>query len=165
MLSLLWIRREDYLLLTKAGEILIQNRNEFLSKRIYTALSGYVHNQVNKMKKNEFHGYMGEKRKELVTRFGYDTKAAAHAVRLLKMGCELFRDGQVNVFRADDAVQLLEIKRGNWEIERVRAYCRDLEEEMRQYKNQSDIPDEVNMERINQIAVEITETAWEIRDK
>lgn len=53
-------------------------------------------------------------------KFGYDTKNAAHLVRLLRMGMEFLKDGELEVTRLD-ARQLLEIKRGEWTLERVKA--------------------------------------------
>ncbi len=56
-------------------------------------------------------GYMGEKRRELVRRVGYDAKNAAHLIRLLRMGIEFLTEGTLYVERAD-AAELLSIKRG-----------------------------------------------------
>src|SRR4030095_4135091 len=65
-------------------------------------------------------GYMGKKRRELVRRFGYDAKNAAHLIRLLRMGIEFLTEGTLYVERAD-AVELLDIKRGAWPLEKVKA--------------------------------------------
>jgi len=66
----------------------------------------------------EYHGHMGEKRKKLVDKFGYDTKNAAHLIRLLRMGIEFLKDGELYVERFD-AGELLSIKRGEWALEAV----------------------------------------------
>jgi hypothetical protein len=65
-----------------------------------------------------FEGYMGEKRKKLVEKFGYDCKNAAHLIRLLRMGIEFLVDGKLKVFR-EDAAELKEIKSGKWSLEKV----------------------------------------------
>lgn len=65
-------------------------------------------------------GYMGQKRRELVRRVGYDAKNAAHLIRLLRMGIEFLTEGTLHVERAD-APELLEIKRGAWPLEKVKA--------------------------------------------
>jgi hypothetical protein len=62
---------------------------------------------------------MGEKRKQLVARFGYDCKNAAHLIRLLRMGIEFLTDGELRVFR-NDATELKEIKSGQWSLEKVK---------------------------------------------
>lgn len=71
--------------------------------------------------KNKYYsgGYMGEKRKELVKQVGYDTKNAAHLIRLLRMGIEFLLEGELHVERAD-AEELLSIKQGEWSFEKVK---------------------------------------------
>jgi uncharacterized protein len=64
-------------------------------------------------------GYMGQKRRELVRRVGYDAKNAAHLIRLLRMGIEFLTEGTLHIERAD-APELLDIKRGAWPLERVK---------------------------------------------
>lgn len=65
-------------------------------------------------------GYMGQKRRELARRVGYDAKNAAHLIRLLRMGIEFLTEGTLHVERAD-APELLDIKRGAWPLEKVKA--------------------------------------------
>jgi uncharacterized protein len=65
-------------------------------------------------------GYMGQKRRELVRRVGYDAKNAAHLIRLLRMGIEFLTEGTLHVERAD-APELLDIKRGAWTLDKVKA--------------------------------------------
>ena len=62
---------------------------------------------------------MGQKRRELVRRVGYDAKNAAHLIRLLRMGIEFLTEGTLHVERAD-APELLAIKRGEWPLEKVK---------------------------------------------
>lgn len=39
---------------------------------------------------------MGEKRKQLVAKHGYDTKNASHLIRLLRMGMEFLTVEEIN---------------------------------------------------------------------
>lgn len=55
---------------------------------------------------------MGQKRRELVRRVGYDAKNAAHLIRLLRMGIEFLTEGTLHVERAD-ATELLDIGASN----------------------------------------------------
>lgn len=71
-------------------------------------------------------GYMGKKRKSLVRKHGYDSKNAAHLIRLLRMGMEYLQSGEMNVFRTHDAEQLREIKRGEWSLTEVRHLASNL---------------------------------------
>ena len=47
---------------------------------------------------------------------------AAHLIRLLRMGIEFLRDGEMRVDRGGlDATELLDIKHGTWTLEQVQA--------------------------------------------
>ncbi len=58
---------------------------------------------------------------------GYDTKHAAHLVRLLRMGSEILRTGDVHVWRgaggAGDADELLAIRAGAWSYDELVAWA------------------------------------------
>jgi predicted nucleotidyltransferase len=121
VLGMLWLRPNHYIETTPIGKILIANRNLFVSKKVYYSFTNYADSQIKKMTRFSYEGYMGQKRKSLVDKFGYDCKNAAHCIRLLKMGIEFLVDGQLNVFRSTDAKWLLNIKTGGWTLEEVKA--------------------------------------------
>lgn len=125
VLSLLWLRENHYIERHKYGQLLIDNRDLFVSKKIYHSFTGYAYSQLKRMTHLATEGYMGEKRKALVKKHGYDCKNAAHCIRLLKMGMEFLVEGRLNVFR-DDAPMLLEIKKGGWSLEAVQAEAKKL---------------------------------------
>lgn len=59
-------------------------------------------------------------RAALEARHGYDTKHAAHLVRLLRMGFEVLTTGEVHVWRGDrDREELLAVRAGAWSYERL----------------------------------------------
>lgn len=118
VMSLLWLDETDYIKRTELGDRLIAKRDLFTSKQSFHAFGGYAHSQLAAMTRGEFHGYMGEKRKELVQKYGYDCKNAAHLIRLLRMGKEFLTDGILQVKRKD-AGDLINIKKGLWTLEQV----------------------------------------------
>lgn len=71
-----------------------------------------------------------EKRSELEELHGYDTKHAAHLVRLLRMGTEILDQGVVQVWRPD-AQDLLDIRAGKWKYDDIVAYAEDLDDNIR----------------------------------
>lgn len=109
-------------------------------------------------KKGENIGYMGEKRKQLVLRNGYDTKNAAHLIRLLRMCVEFLKTGEMIVFRPD-AEQLLEIKTGKWKLDEVKALADDLWKQARDARDSSKLPDEPNREAAEKILIQIAKIA------
>ena len=92
-------------------------------------------------KKGENIGYLGDKRKELVLEHGYDSKNAAHCIRLLRMCNGFLKTGEMEVYRQDGA-ELLEIKRGMWPLDRVKAHAEDLFAEVKASRDSSPLPDE-----------------------
>jgi len=155
VLSLLWLEKNDYIYVGEAGRILIENRDMFLSKRVYHSYCGYAYSQLHRMTHSACSGYMGEKRKQLVKKFGYDTKNASHLIRLLKMGIETLTEGKLYVKRRSDASMLLEIKRGEWSLEEVKRYAGNLFEKIEYSYIHSKLPNEVNSEKVDELLVYI----------
>jgi predicted nucleotidyltransferase len=120
VLSLLWLDQKHVIYKSDIWEDLLSIREAFVSKNVYHSFAGYARGQLHRMTHMNFEGYMGEKRKTLVTKYGYDTKNAAHLIRLLRMGIEFLTEGVLYVERKNDASQLLEIKKGEWTLEQVK---------------------------------------------
>jgi len=155
VLSLLWL--DDRYIIHKSPEwdMFKENRDAFSSKAVYHSFSGYAHGQLHRMTHMAFDGYMGEKRKGLVEKYGYDCKNAAHLIRLLRMGIEFLTEGVLYVERKNDATQLLEIKRGEWSLESVKAEAERLFALCEQAYIHSPLPAKPDSERINDICVKI----------
>jgi hypothetical protein len=98
--------------------------------------------------------YMGEKRRGLVRRHGYDTKNAAHLIRLLAMCEEFLLTGNLRVYRDTDAEMLKAIKRGEWELDAVKAHAEDLFARCRTAKDQSVLPDEPDFNKASRFVAE-----------
>lgn len=58
--------------------------------------------------------------------FGYDGKHAMHLVRLLRMGLEIVRDGQV-IVRRPDAEELLSIRKGEWPYKKLIEHAHEMD--------------------------------------
>jgi hypothetical protein len=99
-------------------------------------------------------GYMGQKRRELVRRVGYDAKNAAHLIRLLRMGIEFLSEGTLHVERAD-ATELLDIKLGDWPLEKVKAEAERLFQLAQEAYVRSSLPPEPDRQRAEQLCVEM----------
>lgn len=99
-------------------------------------------------------GYMGQKRRELVRRVGYDAKNAAHLIRLLRMGIEFLTEGTLHVERAD-AAELLDIKRGTWPLEKVKTEAERLFQLAQEAYVRSALPHEPDRPRAERLCVEM----------
>lgn len=119
VLQLLWLRPEHYLIRTEEFDRLLALRDAFASKRAHATFTGYARSQLRDLAKTGHAGYAADRRRALAARLGYDPKAAAHAIRLLRMAAEYLETGELRVFRTDDAEELRAIKRGAWSREAV----------------------------------------------
>lgn len=118
VIGMLWLEDEDYLKATPVGRMLVDNRNLFINKKLFfKSFVGYAHGQLHHMENSACKGYMGDKRKQLVEKYGFDCKNAAHLIRLLKMGIEFLETGVLHVRRTHDRDQLVDIKKGRWTLE------------------------------------------------
>ena len=99
-------------------------------------------------------GYQGEKRRKLIERFGYDTKNAAHLVRLMRMCIEFLNEGELHVFR-DDSELLKDIKQGKWSLEKVKAESERLFKRAEDVYDRSELPSHPDMEKAEELTMRI----------
>lgn len=109
-----------------------------------------------------FSGYMGNKRKRLVERFGYDTKNAAHLIRILRMGIEFLTEGRLHVER-EDKLELLAIKRGEWPLEKVQREAETLFQLAREANVRSPLPPEVDKRAAEELCMTLAADFYGLR--
>src|SRR3990167_2339200 len=159
ILMLLWLPENAYILSTPAGDTLIQHRRLFDGKHVYQSFVGYARGQMHRMTHGVHEGYMGEKRKALFVKYGYDTKNASHLIRLLRMAVEYLSTGELNVLR-HDASELIDIKRGRWTLDEVRAEAGRLFALADVALVSSPLPLGPDAERISQLCVGLVQQGW-----
>jgi len=153
VLGVLWTSEQYMIYQSDFFKILKANRELFFSKKIYHAFIGYARSQLKRMTHHAFEGYMGEKRKALVKKFGYDTKNAAHLIRLLTMGIEFLTEKTLFVERKFDAKYLMDIKRGKYGLEEIEKRSEVLFETAEQAYIKSDLPTVPDYDAINKLLV------------
>jgi len=112
----------------------------------------------------EFRQYMewkkgrNEKRAEIEAKFFYDTKHAAHNVRLLRMGAEALKTGTIFVDRTNiDAEELKAIRAGAWSFEQLEEYAKNMDEELNRLYEESTLQKTPQREKISDLCVEIVD--------
>lgn len=155
VLALLWLRKEDYIFVSDIGQLILDNKNLFVSKEAYYSFSGYAYGQLKRMEHHVFQGYMGEKRKKLVEKFGYDCKNASHLIRLLRMGIEFLNTGVLQVFRKDDADELKRIKTGEWTLEQVKEKSNELFDQAKESFEKSTLPKYPDVKNAEKLLISI----------
>lgn len=164
MLSLLWCPEEAIISISQAGQHLRESRGVFTSKAVSGSFIGYAYGQFKRIthwrEEGRYKtGHMGAKRKALVEQFGYDTKNAAHALRILRMGIEFMETGVLQVERTTDRDELLSIKRGDWALEAVTALVESTIERAHAAIDQSQLPPEMDTISANQLCCQVIEMA------
>ena len=118
--------------------------------------------QYNEIRSRYYQGYMGDKRRRLVERFGYDTKNAAHLIRLLRMGIEFLTEGTLHVVR-EDKQELMAIKQGLWSLDKVKVEAERLFQLAQEAYVRSTLPSEPDAARAEQLVVEIVSDYHKLR--
>lgn len=85
---------------------------------------------------------------------GYDTKHATHLIRLMRMGLEVLRSGDL-VVRRPDAAELVAVRDGAWTFEALLSKATELQEEMKRAAATSDLPADVDYDEVDRLAVEL----------
>jgi len=158
VLEMLFTNPKHYTILNRFGRELCRARYNFLSKKTFNTFSGYALAQLHRMTQNEgkpTHGQGNPERQKIREQFGYDTKAAMHLVRLMRMGLEILRDGNLIVHRPD-AEELLDIKRGKYTLQEIVEEHDRLYEQMKYWKEASDLPEKPNRDKVNSFIIELT---------
>ena len=158
VLSLLWLEPNYYTKITPAGQLILNRRHIFVGRHVYKSFSGYAYGQLHRMTRGNKMGYQGARRRQMFEKFGYDCKNAAHLVRLLRMGIEFLKDGELHVHR-HDAQQLLEIKRGEWPLEKIEKESERLFSVAEQAFLNSTLPKRPDRDLVNQLSVDVVTTA------
>ncbi len=154
VLQVLWTKEEHVIKSDWHFYELVKNRHLFVNKGIYKSFCGYSWGQLHKMENMAYRGYMGEKRKQLVDKFGFDCKNGQHLIRLLRQGIEFLKTGELNVERPDKE-ELIQIKTGQWSIERVKTEADRLFKDMEAAYNESKLPECPDIEAIDDLVQRI----------
>jgi len=113
-----WLWASEYEYMTEIGQEIISLRKSWLSGKVFACGLGYLNGQTKRMLHIASTRDLGDKRKKLVEKFGYDTKNAAHAVRIARELTELANTGILRVLR-DDREELIAIRNGKLGIEQA----------------------------------------------
>jgi len=155
VLSLLWLNKEHYVKSNFYGDALLNNRDLFLSKKVYKSYTGYAYSQLKKMTAYKCEGYMGQKRRRLIERFGFDTKMASHSLRLLSMSIETLNTGKLNVHRTADVDVLLDIKMGRWRLDEVQSEADEMFRLAKEAYDGSELPDGPDYDAVETMVCEV----------
>lgn len=132
----LFTPQECVLHITKAGNILRENRKLFLHKGCFHKYKGYAYSMLHKMrgKKPE----EGSKRFELRNKYGFDVKYALHVVRLLDAAEQILATGDLDLRKNKE--QLKAIRRGEVPVDEIVTWASKKEAQLEELYHTSSLP-------------------------
>jgi len=113
MLDSLFVPDDTIMVIDKVGKMVRDNRELFLSQRLYKKFVGFAMSHLKKITSRTRQGL----RKAVVDEHGYDTKDASHVVRAMLEIKDFMLSGNCDV--SSHAVTVREIRAGEWSLERV----------------------------------------------
>jgi predicted nucleotidyltransferase len=91
-------------------------------------------------------------RAELERKFGYDTKHAAHLIRLMRCGLEVLQTGTL-IVRRPDADELVAIKQGSWSYDRLIDESEALTADLAVAFATTSLPEDVDRSWVDELAL------------
>jgi len=155
-----------HFLFTPAGQgenewaSILDHRQVFLARTHSRKYLGYAEAQLKRMTGARGAGRHGQ-RPEVIEKWGYDTKAAMHTLRLLYEEIELMRDGWVTLPRAPEERELLlEVRRGEWSEDRVIQHANGLFRALEEEAEKCSLPETVERNRISKLVADLYVRSW-----
>ena len=143
---------EDY---APPWERLLAIRKSFLAKNLKTTLGGFAQGDIRRIEGN-LTQKCGAKGKLLIEKFGYNTKHAANAYRLLKMSEMLWTTGELQVRLPEEhRKEITAIKQGKYAREEFLAFVKDEDQRVMALADQSPLPKSPDYELAEQTVMDI----------
>lgn len=143
-----------YEVLTEAGEMLVNARGLFRSKRVLRRFASHLENERRRMV-----GELGAKvlRPQLVEKFGFDTKAAYQATKLAFHASRFAEVGELSIpFPENEIATILSIRSGEMKREEVNELLVEARTRIdNEAENSTTLPDRPDREKINELCAKI----------
>lgn len=150
MIDTLYTDRDCVLYSTPIAEMIRAKREIFLSKLCVPKFRGYAYAELKNI-----HNKKTGQRKELVEKFGFDTKNAGHVVRLLLECEQILIDQHLELRRDKEFIK--NVRSGNWSLEQVQEFFTSKEQYLVDLEQKSKLRDRPDDEAIRQLLVDCLE--------
>jgi len=137
MIDSLFTREHCVMYSTEIGDLVRKNRKLFLHKGCWHKFRGYAHSELRKANRPT-DKRQSEHRKELISKYGYDTKFAVHLYRLLDEVEQLLTTGDVDLMRNRE--QHKQVLNGFYTYAEVEQFFKDREKHLFEAYEKSELP-------------------------
>lgn len=148
VIEMLGLRPEHYLYQTELGRMLCDNKQMFLSKRAAYSFAGFARSQLHQIDTKLSRTIDEAARKRI-------GKQMMHHVRVMVMGIEILETGNVNTYRPAGELAFYRMVRDGGLCDAdgkpnafFNEYAADLKDRLAKAAEVSQLPEEVNMEKI-----------------
>jgi uncharacterized protein len=136
-------------------------RELFLSRNSAKQFLGFADDQFKRLTGEKGSGKKGQ-RPEYIGKYGYDTKAAMHGLRLLYECLELMTHRRITLPRPEKDL-LIGVRSGAWKLERVLAHAKQLSHEVEEAVSNSSLPEKVDQAAISKVVAQVHLEFWKRR--
>ena len=149
--EILFAPKEHIIEITHAGQLMIDNRHLFVSKKLIKPMQGFAFGEWKKaVDYFEQMRKLGAQRKGHIEVHGYSIKNAYHAVRLREECIELLQTGSIT-FPRPNADFLRKIRHGEIDVEVVKARYEELDAQVAGELEKSKIPDDIDKNELDKL--------------
>jgi len=134
------------------------HRDLFLARTSAKQFLGFANDQFKRLTGEKGKGKKGQ-RPEYIGKYGYDTKAAMHGLRLLHEGLELMTNQRITLPRPEKDL-LIKVRSGAWRLERVLIEAQRLFKELEDAVSASSLPDRVDRVAISRLIAQVHLEFW-----
>jgi predicted nucleotidyltransferase len=138
-----------------------ENSKLFLSRASAKQFLGFADSQFKRLTGEKGSGKKGH-RPEYIGKYGYDTKAAMHGLRLLYECMELMQRGKITMPRPEKDL-LIKVRSGAWTLKKVLAHAEALAAEVEDAVRSSPLPEKVDASAISHLVAQAHLEFWERR--
>lgn len=135
-----------------------KNRGVFLSRNSAKQFLGFADDQFKRLTGEKGSGKKGQ-RPEYIGKFGYDTKAAMHGLRLLYECMELMTHSRITLPRPEKDL-LIEVRSGKWTLEKVLGHAQTLTQEVEEAVARSPLPEHVDRSAVSRLVAKVHLEFW-----
>lgn len=135
-----------------------QSGGLFLSRASAKQFLGFADSQFKRLTGEKGRGKKGQ-RPEYIGKYGYDTKAAMHGLRLLYECAELMRHARITLPRPEKDL-LIKVRSGVWTLKKVLAHAQALAREVEDAVQHSPLPERVDSAAISRLMAQAHLEFW-----
>jgi len=138
----------------KAWQEVSRSGRIFVSRQAAMAFQGFANDQLARLIGSKGNGKHGQ-RPEYIGKFGYDTKAAMHVIRLLNEGIEFIETGAITLPRPERDL-LISIRTGDYgSLDKVTDLANRLFTRLEAARQSSTFPEDVDRSLVNHLVASV----------